>query len=90
MTLLIERLRRLEPSPKSQDPAGGEAMIGFSIAPTDTGDWLWRTFDQDGAPRAQGLAASKKQAAALVIRDIVQAQGPSAARRNPNPSAKAA
>ncbi|WP_165187891.1 hypothetical protein [Caulobacter soli] len=46
-------------------------MVRFSIAPTGLGAWLWRTFDQNGQLRAQGLAATRKLAAALVIRDIV-------------------
>lgn len=51
-----------------------EAMIRFSIAPTDAGAWLWRTFGRDGQLRAHGLASTRKQAAALVIRDIVLAR----------------
>ncbi|MEJ2815928.1 hypothetical protein [Caulobacter sp. CCG-8] len=46
-------------------------MVRFSIAPTSSGAWLWRTFDLDGQLRAQGLVATRKLAAALVIRDIV-------------------
>lgn len=46
-------------------------MVRFSIAPTPSGAWLWRTFDLDGQLRAQGLAPTRKLAAALVIRDII-------------------
>lgn len=56
-------------------------MIRFSIAPSGAGAWLWRTIDQDGRVRRQGIAPSKKIAAALVIRDIV------AARLSPTPIA---
>lgn len=54
--------------------APSEAMMRFTIAPTPTGDWCWRTFDQDGQTHAQGLAATRKQAAALVIHHIVRSR----------------
>lgn len=73
----------------STAPEAAQAMIRFSIAPTDAGAWLWRTFDKDGGARSQGLAASRKQAAAFVIRDIVQACEP-VASSVPELSAKAA
>jgi hypothetical protein len=65
-------------------------MIRFSIAPTPAGAWLWRTFLQNGNTRAQGLAATRKQAAALVIRDILLTQRPSVADLDGQVSAKAA
>jgi len=52
----------------------GEAMIRFSIKPAGNGAWLWRTFDNDGVTRSHGLAACRKQAAALVIREIIRAR----------------
>lgn len=67
-----------------------EAMIRFSITPTQDGAWRWRTFDKDGRVRIQGLAASRKQAAALVIRDIIRARCEPAPLSIPEFSAKAA
>lgn len=66
----------------------GPAMTRFSIAPTAQGSWLWRTFDAAGGVLAQGLAATRKQAAALVIRQIVTSRAPNAPRSHI--SAKAA
>ncbi|PIC01091.1 hypothetical protein [Caulobacter sp. X] len=51
-----------------------DKLLRFTIVPTATGTWLWRTIERDGAVRAQGIAPSKKLAAALVIRDIVAAR----------------
>lgn len=68
----------------------GDPMIRFSIAPVAGGGWLWRTLCADGQPRAQGVAASRKLAAALVIRDIVRARAEAVALHAPQPSAKAA
>lgn len=55
-------------------PQVDEAMIRFSITPAPDGAWRWRTLDKDGRVRTRGLAASRKQAAALVIRDIIRAR----------------
>lgn len=63
-----------DPTPCS-DP-----MLRFSIAPTQGGAWLWRTLDDQGRTRAQGLSPTRKLAAALVIGEIVRARvEPSAA-----------
>ncbi|MBO9547274.1 hypothetical protein [Caulobacter sp.] len=61
---------RLDPRVINQ-AAPSEAMMRFSIAPTLAGDWRWRMVDQDGRTQAEGLAASRKQAAALVIHHII-------------------
>ena len=71
-------------------PDAKEAMVRFSITPTHDGAWRWRTFDRDGGVRTQGLAASRKQAAALVIRDIMRARCEPAAPPIPKFPAKAA
>ncbi len=67
-----------------------EVMIGFSITPTQDGAWRWRTFGKDGGVRNQGLTTSRKQAAALVIRDIIRARCEPAPLSIPEFSAKAA
>lgn len=56
---------------------GEDKLLRFAIAPTTGEAWLWRTLERDGSVRAQGVAPSKKLAAALVVRDII------AARLNP-------
>ena len=76
--------------PDRDAPGGDEAMIRFSITPAPDGAWRWRTFDQDGGARTQGSAASRKQAAALVIRDIIRARCEPVAPSIPEFSAKAA
>lgn len=44
--------------------------VRFSIAPC--GDaWSWETFDRQGRPRDRGMAGSKREAAAWVIRHII-------------------
>jgi hypothetical protein len=53
-------------------PSEPDALMRFSISPTATGAWSWRVFSQDRT-RAQGLAATRKLAAALVIHHIVAA-----------------
>ncbi|USQ95334.1 hypothetical protein [Caulobacter sp. RL271] len=65
-------------------------MVRFSITPTQQGIWLWRTFDQAGQLRAQGLASTRKQAAALVIRQILLVSARGATPPLPHLSAKAA
>jgi hypothetical protein len=75
----------------SGDPTdSGDAMIGFSISPTGSGAWSWRTFDLRGRLRAQGLAASRKLAAALVIHHIISARAEQAAPRSAETPARAA
>jgi hypothetical protein len=72
MTASLERA-----SPRAAErtaPDAAEAIVRFSITPMPNGAWLWRTFDTQGDARNQGLAACRKQAAALVIRDIVRAR----------------
>lgn len=51
-----------------------DKLLRFTIVPTANGTWLWRTVERDGRVRAQGIAPSKKLAAALVIRDIIAAR----------------
>jgi hypothetical protein len=48
-----------------------EPIIRFSISPTGSGAWLWSARDAQGRIRAQGRAATRKLAAALVIHHIV-------------------
>jgi hypothetical protein len=48
-----------------------DAMIRFSIEPTSNQAWLWRTIDEQGHRTASGLAPTKKLAAAMVIRHIL-------------------
>jgi len=59
--------------PFASNLAAASPMLRFSIAPTPHGAWLWRTFEAGGRLRAEGLASTRKQAAALVIRQIVLA-----------------
>lgn len=68
----------------------GDPMIAFTIAPTATGGWLWRTRHADGRPRAQGVAPTRKLAAALVIGDIVAARAEDRPAAVLQPTAKAA
>ncbi|WP_454718917.1 hypothetical protein [Caulobacter segnis] len=73
------------------DPAPCEdPMLRFSIAPTQSGAWLWRTLDHDGQTRAQGLSPTRKLAAALVIREIVRARVEPLTAPLSHPTAKAA
>lgn len=67
-----------------------EVLVRFSIAPDASGGWLWRTYDAQGLARAQGVAATRKIAAALVIHDIIQARTACAELPAPAPSARAA
>jgi hypothetical protein len=48
-----------------------DAMTRFSIEPTSNQAWLWRTIDEQGRRTASGLAPTKKLAAAMVIRHIL-------------------
>jgi hypothetical protein len=66
-----------------------DKLIRFSIAPRGAGAWLWRTIERDGRVRSQGIAPSKKIAAALVVRDIVAARM-ARARLDVSPAAEAA
>lgn len=70
--------------------SNGEPIIRFTVAPAQNGAWIWRTFQADGQPRTQGLASTRKQAAALVIRDIILARTQQVAPPIPEHSAKAA
>jgi len=82
-------LRR--PDTSIRPPAETDALIHFSIAPTAQGAWLWRAFDpRDGQLQAQGLASTRRQAAALVIRHIVRACCNDGRSHSPPLSAKAA
>jgi hypothetical protein len=47
------------------------SMIRFSLEFTPAGTWAWRTYDLEGRNTASGVAATKKVAAALIIRHIV-------------------
>ncbi len=66
-----------------------DKLIRFSIAPRGAGAWLWRTIERDGRVRSQGIAPSKKIAAALVVRDIIAARV-AQARLDAAPAAQAA
>lgn len=46
-------------------------MMHFSIAQTEDG-WAWKTVGHDGRHGHEGLAASKRMAAAFVIQDIIR------------------
>jgi hypothetical protein len=76
-----------QPAP---DRASEDAMVRFSISPASSGGWLWQTFDHAGQRRAHGLAATRKLAAALVIRDILQTRAGEILPHAPQLSAKAA
>ncbi|PIB92457.1 hypothetical protein [Caulobacter sp. FWC2] len=69
---------------------GHDTMIGFSISPTGSGTWAWRACDQSGRVRAQGVAGSRKLAAALVIHHIVSTRAERVASSSPETRAKAA
>ncbi|MET3666520.1 hypothetical protein [Caulobacter sp. 1776] len=75
---------------RSLQPPSRDETTHFSIAPTGQGAWLWRTFAPYGQLRAQGLAPTRKQAAALVIRDILLARCEIAGAEVSQVSAKAA
>lgn len=80
MNALNAPTRWLQADGGARDRAGGhDAIIGFSISPTGSGTWAWRACDQLGRVRAQGLAESRKLAAALVIHHIVSARAHRAA-----------
>jgi hypothetical protein len=49
----------------------GDPMTRFLIEPTSDQAWRWRTLDEQGRPMASGLAATRKIAAAMVIRHIL-------------------
>jgi len=88
---MTARLNRAPLTQRSGSDAteAGETLIRFSIKPAGNGAWLWRTFDKDGLTRSHGLAACRKQAAALVIREIIRARGVPVALANPEFSAAA-
>lgn len=88
MTATLKRMAQPRRSGRAA-PDAAEAMIRFSITPTDAGAWLWRTFDRDGRARNEGLATRRNQAAALIIRDILRGCEP-VARARPGSCAKAA
>lgn len=67
-----------------------DPILRFSITLTSSGAWLWRTLDHNGRPRAQGLSPTRKLAAALVIREIIQARVEPSVEPLPRPAAKAA
>lgn len=69
---------------------GREGMVRFTVSPTPAGEWLWRVFEHDGRTRVQGLAASRKHAAALIIHDILRSHSAVAALTASEPPAKAA
>ncbi|PLR28693.1 hypothetical protein SGCZBJ_01715 [Caulobacter zeae] len=62
-----------------------DAIFRFTISPSQ-GQWLWRTFERDGRTRAQGLAQSRKHAAALIIHAILRSRAPAAAPTISTPS----
>ncbi|MCK5912040.1 MAG: hypothetical protein KAG62_19060 [Caulobacter sp.] len=53
---------------------GKDKLLRFAIAPTIGGAWLWRTIERDGRIRGQGVAPSRKLAAAVVVQDIIAAR----------------
>jgi hypothetical protein len=53
---------------------GEDKLLRFAIAPTIGGAWLWRTIERDGRIRGQGVAPSRKLAAAVVVQDIIAAR----------------
>ena len=67
-----------------------DPMLRFSISPTSGDAWLWRTLDPEGRAQAQGLAPTRKLAAALVIREIVRTRMETLAGSLSHPTAKAA
>lgn len=86
----VSSLAQCQPMPRpfTRDGVmGDDAMVRFSIAPTHGGAWLWQTVDGAGNVRGRGLAPTRKLAAALVIRNILEARLP---QHIPQPSAKAA
>jgi hypothetical protein len=70
--------------------AAGDVVVRFTVSPTPAGHWLWRVFDHDGRPRVQGLAASRKHAAALIIHELLRSRSAAAALAAEKLSAKAA
>lgn len=70
--------------------AAGDVVIRFTVSPTPAGHWLWRVFDHDGQPRVQGLAASRKHAAALIIHELLRSRSAAATLAADELSAKAA
>lgn len=69
---------------------GHDAMIRFSISSTDSGRWAWRAYDSLGRLQAQGLAGTRRLAAALVIHHIVAKQAERAALASSETRARAA
>ncbi|WP_146218104.1 MULTISPECIES: hypothetical protein [unclassified Caulobacter] len=66
----------LTPAATRSKNAAGEVVIRFTVSPTPAGHWLWRVFEGDGQQRVQGLAASRKQAAALIIHELLRSRAP--------------
>lgn len=48
-----------------------DVMVRFSITKTDLG-WAWKTVRYNGQRGKEGLAASKRLAAAAIIQEIVR------------------
>lgn len=69
----------LTPAATRSKIAAGDVVVRFTISPTPAGHWLWRVFDHDGQPRVQGLAASRKHAAALIIHELLRSRSAAAA-----------
>ncbi|MDG2531572.1 hypothetical protein [Caulobacter endophyticus] len=61
----------LAPPARRSKIAAGEVVIRFTVSPTPAGHWLWKVFGSDGKSRVEGLAASRKHAAALIIHEIL-------------------
>ena len=57
--------------------SNSHAGVKFTIGPSATG-WCWSTFDTSGALLSSGETRSRREAAAVVIREIVRAALPAA------------
>lgn len=82
--------RAPRPAATRSKNAVGDVVVRFTVSPTPAGHWLWRVFDHDGQPRVQGLAASRKHAAALIIHELLRSRSAAAALAADDLSAKAA
>lgn len=80
----------LTPAATRSKIAAGDVVVRFTISPTPAGHWLWRVFDHDGQPRVQGLAASRKHAAALIIHELLRSRSAAAALATDELSTQAA
>lgn len=67
---------------------GIDPIIHFSISPHRLGGWYWETRSIDGVRQDHGLSPTRKLAAAIVIRHIIQAGAPKTVA--PQSSARAA